>query len=170
MDSVPTGPAARVGDNVAHPLPPLLTGGTGSPDVLIGGKPAWRGLPAGPAAGILAAKKAADTTIDTAQAATKAASGTPGAAAAKAAEETTKATSAASMTATIMSGAGACDIHNCTTPPIPPPIHGPGVVTDGSKTVLIDNLPACRLGDTITEAFGPPNKIVMGLPTVIIGG
>ena len=46
----------------------------------------------------------------------------------------------------------------------------PGVVIDGSQTVLINNLPACRLGDTIIEALGPPNKIIMGLPTVIIGG
>jgi uncharacterized Zn-binding protein involved in type VI secretion len=43
-------------------------------------------------------------------------------------------------------------------------------VIDGSATVLINNLPACRLGDTIVEAVGPPNKIVMGEPTVIIGG
>ena len=103
MNGVPTGPAARVGDPVAHPLPPLLTGGTGSPNVIIGGKPAWRGLPAAAAAGILAAKKAADLTIQTAQAATAAASGTPGYAAAKATEETTKASSAAAMSATIMS-------------------------------------------------------------------
>lgn len=44
------------------------------------------------------------------------------------------------------------------------------MVIDGSQTVLINNLPACRLGDTIIEALGPPNKIIMGLPTVIIGG
>jgi uncharacterized Zn-binding protein involved in type VI secretion len=36
--------------------------------------------------------------------------------------------------------------------------------------VLINNLPACRMGDTIIEAVGPPNKIAMGEPTVIIGG
>ena len=47
---------------------------------------------------------------------------------------------------------------------------GIGVVIDGSVTVLINGLPACRAGDTIIEALGPPNKIVMGLPTVIIGG
>jgi uncharacterized Zn-binding protein involved in type VI secretion len=42
-------------------------------------------------------------------------------------------------------------------------------VIDGSATVLINFLPACRQGDTIIEAIGPPNKIAMGLPTVIIG-
>ena len=52
--------------------------------------------------------------------------------------------------------------------PLPP--HGPGVVVNGSQTVLINNLAACRAGDTIVEAVGPPNVIVMGLPTVIIGG
>jgi uncharacterized Zn-binding protein involved in type VI secretion len=44
------------------------------------------------------------------------------------------------------------------------------VVIDGSQTVLINNLPACRMGDTILEAVGPPNKIVKGEMTVIIGG
>ena len=170
--TVPKGPAARVGDPVAHPLPPLLTGGTGSPNVLIGGKPAWRGLPGAPAAAIQAAKKAADITVQTAKAATAAAAGTPGYPAAKAAEETAKATAAASMTATITSTAGGADLHQCTTPPppAPPPLHGPGIVVDGSKTVLINGLNACRLGDTVLEAFGPPNKIAMGMPTVIIGG
>ena len=33
-------PAARIGDQTAHGTP--LVGGTGSPTVLIGGKPAWR--------------------------------------------------------------------------------------------------------------------------------
>jgi uncharacterized Zn-binding protein involved in type VI secretion len=73
------------------------------------------------------------------------------------------------MSSTITSSAGGADIHMCTTLlPIPP--HGPGVVIDGSATVLINNLPACRLGDTIVEAVGPPNKIIRGCPTVLIGG
>jgi uncharacterized Zn-binding protein involved in type VI secretion len=64
---------------------------------------------------------------------------------------------------------GMADIHQCATPlPIPP--HGPGVVIDGSKTVLINGLPACRMGDTILEALGPTNKIVKGEMTVLIGG
>ncbi len=61
----------------------------------------------------------------------------------------------------ITGAAGGADIHACVTPlPIPP--HGPGVVIDGSPTVLINNLNACRLGDTVLEPVGPPNKIVMG--------
>src|SRR5260370_651877 len=50
-----------------------------------------------------------------------------------------------------------------------PPAHGPAVVIDGSRNVLSNNLPACRMGDTIAEAVGPPNKIAKGEFTVIIG-
>jgi uncharacterized Zn-binding protein involved in type VI secretion len=137
--------------------------------VFIGGLPAWRGIPLAGAAALQSTKQVADITIRTAEAATLAAAGTPGAPVAKAAEETAKATTAATMSSTITSSAGGADIHMCSTPlPIPP--HGPGVVIDGSATVLINNLPACRMGDTIVEAVGPPNKIVRGCPTVLIGG
>lgn len=77
----------------------------------------------------------------------------------------------ASVGATISAAAAAsgADKHMCTTPfPVPP--HGVGVVITGSATVMIDNLPACRMGDTILEAIGPPNKIAMGCQTVTIGG
>lgn len=59
------------------------------------------------------------------------------------------------------------DMHTCplTTGPVP---HVGGMVTMGSMTVLINNLPAARQGDTIVEA-GPPNSIVMGCNTVLIG-
>jgi uncharacterized Zn-binding protein involved in type VI secretion len=46
--------------------------------------------------------------------------------------------------------------------------HVGGVVAVGSLTVLINNLPAARQGDKIVEA-GPPNAIVAGCPTVVIG-
>ena len=162
-------PAARITDPVVHPLPPVLTGGPGSLTVLIGGLPAWRGVPAAAAASIQSAKKASDATIKAAKAATLAAAGTPGAPAAKAAEEATKATALTTMSSTITSSAGGADIHSCATPlPVPP--HGPGVVVDGSKTVLINGLPAARMGDTIVEALGPPNKIVGGCSNVLIGG
>jgi hypothetical protein len=152
-----------------HPLPLVLGPGPGSLNVLIGFLPAWRGVPAAAAAALQAAKQVSDAAIKVAEAATLAAAGTPGLPAAKAAEETTKATAAASMGSTITSSAGGADIHTCATPlPIPP--HGPGVVIDGSTTVLINNLPACRMGDTVLEAVGPPNKIVKGEMTVIIGG
>ena len=168
---MPTGPAARLTDPVVHPAPPVLTPGPASMDVIIGFLKAWRGVPAAVAAGLQAAKQVSDTAIQVAEAATLAAAGTPGAPAAKAAEEATKATCAAAMGAAINAAAGAlgADIHLCTTPlPIPP--HGPGVVIDGSQTVLINFLAACRMGDTILEAVGPPNKIAKGEMTVIIGG
>ena len=160
-------PAARVTDNVSHPIPPILTG-LGSPNVLIGKLQAWRGVPVAVATALQSAKQASDATIRAAEAATMAAAGTPGAPAAKAAEETTKASAAATMGSTIASSAVGADIHSCQTPlPIPP--HGGGVVIDGSQTVLINGLPACRMGDTILEPVGPPNKIVRGYPTVLIG-
>ncbi len=162
-------PAARTTDPVMHPFPPVLTPGPGSMNVLIGNLPAWRGILAAMAAGLQAAKQVSDTTVKAAEIASAAAAGTPGAPAAKAAEEATKAVALAAMGAAITAAAGGADIHLCTTPlPIPP--HGPGVVIDGSKTVLINNLPACRMGDTVLEALGPMNKIAMGCPTVLIGG
>lgn len=161
-------PAARVTDAVAHPLPPVLGPGPGAPTVLIGSLPAWRGVPAAVAAAIMSAKAVSDAAIKTAEAATLAAAGTPGLPAAKAAEETAKATAAASMGSMITGAAGMSDIHLCATPlPLPP--HGPGVVVDGSVTVLVNNLPLARMGDTIVEAVGPPNKITFAMPTVQAG-
>ncbi len=160
-------PAARITDNVAHPLPPVLTGGPTAITVIIGYLPAWRGIGGPAAAAIQAANQTATTAIQVAEAATLAAAGTPGAPAAYTAEQTLKATSLASMSSMI-SGSGT-DIHVCVTPsPVPP--HGPGVVTTPSTTVTICNFPAARLGDTITEAIGPPNTIVKGEMTVMIGG
>jgi uncharacterized Zn-binding protein involved in type VI secretion len=94
-------PAARVLDPTAHGTP--LTG-AGSPNVIIGGMPAWR--------------------------------------------------------------AGA-DFHTC---PIVSGVvpHVGGVVAMGSTTVLINNMPAARQGDTIVEATAP-NTIAVGAPTVMIG-
>ena len=94
-------PAARVLDQTAHGTP--LTG-AGSPNVLIGGMPAWR---------------------------------------------------------------AATDFHTCPLSNGPVP-HLGGVVTKGSSTVLINGVPAARLGDAITEN-GPPNTITAGCSTVIIG-
>ena len=166
---MPGRPAARITDPVVHPLPPVLQPGPGSPTVLIGSLPAWRGVSAAAAAAIQSAKATSDATILAAEATTLAAAGTPGAPAAVVAEQAVKTAAAASMGSMISGAAGGADIHVCATPlPIPP--HGPGVVVNGSQTVLINNLAACRQGDTVVEALGPPNVIVMGLPTVLIGG
>jgi uncharacterized Zn-binding protein involved in type VI secretion len=45
--------------------------------------------------------------------------------------------------------------------------HVGGVVAIGSVTVLINGLPAARQSDFVVEA--PPNTIVLGEPTVLIG-
>jgi uncharacterized Zn-binding protein involved in type VI secretion len=58
------------------------------------------------------------------------------------------------------------DVHTC--PLTSPNPHGGGVVTTGSASVWINGAPAARLGDTIAEA-GPPNTIIGGCPTVLIG-
>jgi len=51
---------------------------------------------------------------------------------------------------------------------------GVGMVMKGSATVFIDYMMACRMGDIVVEkpglAMGPMNPIIMGEPTVIIGG
>lgn len=166
---MPQGPAARTTDNVIHPLPPVLTVGPGSPTVIIGFLPAWRGCPLGAGAALQGANQAAQAVIKAAEASTLAAAGTPGAPAAYAAEQATKAAQLASMASTVMSAAGGADIHTCTTPlPVPP--HGPGLVIDGSATVQTNFLPQSRMGDTVIEAVGPPNKVMKGEFTVIVGG
>lgn len=159
-------PAARITDPVVHPLPPVLTGGPGSPTVFIGGLPAWRGMPAAAVADLMNAVKESVKNIAKADAA--AASGNP---VAQANAVKTKVDEAKKMAEKIASmAAQGVDIHACATPLLPPLPHGPGVVISGSVTVLINGLPACRMGDTIQEAIGPPNKIVSGCPTVQIGG
>ena len=58
------------------------------------------------------------------------------------------------------------DFHSCPLVEGTSP-HVGGVVLLGSTTVLINNLPAARLGDIIGEPR--PNIIVVGCPTVLIG-
>lgn len=60
------------------------------------------------------------------------------------------------------------DMHTCplitgVVPHVGGPIVGPGV-----PTVLIGSLPAAVLGDTVT-CVGPPDAIAMGSATVLIG-
>lgn len=59
------------------------------------------------------------------------------------------------------------DVHTCPLSSGPVP-HVGGVVQNGSTKVLINNMPAARMGDTIVEN-GPPNTIVKGCTTVLIG-
>ncbi len=159
-------PAARILDSTAHGSP--LLPGPGSLNVLIGYLPAWRGIPLAAAAGVQAAQSAADATVKAAETATKAAAGTPGAPAAYAAEQAAKAAALSAMSSMMSAFAPGSDIHVCPIPtPVPP--HGPGVVIDGSATVLINNMPACTVGCTVLEALGGPDKIVKGETSVLIG-
>ncbi len=60
------------------------------------------------------------------------------------------------------------DLHVCpmVTPPAPPHVGGP--IALGSVTVLIGGMLAARMGDMATCA-GPPDTILMGCMTVLIG-
>lgn len=164
---MPKGPAAHVNSPTEHG-PPLAGGG--STDVSIGGLPAWRGVAAAGVPALQSAWQAGDTAIKVAIAITVAAAGTPALPAAKAAEEAVKAATAASMAISVAAAAASGgDTHTCSIP-LPPIPHGPGVVINGSATVRINSMPACREGDTIVEAVGPPNRILKGQPRVVIGG
>lgn len=61
------------------------------------------------------------------------------------------------------------DVHTC---PLVNGVvpHVGGVVAVGSKTVLINKMPAARMGDSVVEGGGGPNSIVSGCPNVLIGG
>lgn len=59
------------------------------------------------------------------------------------------------------------DFHSCPLATGVAP-HVGGVVQPGSASVLINNMPAARQGDSVVES-GPPNTIVTGCPTVMIG-
>lgn len=58
------------------------------------------------------------------------------------------------------------DTHACAVPTPAP--HGPEKIYLGSTTVLINEQMACRMGD-ILQGMGPPNLVMMGSETVIIG-
>lgn len=79
-----------------------------------------------------------------------------------------KAAAATAASAVMSAMSGLADMHICPIPcPVPP--HGPGFVTKGSGSVLINNLPACRQGDKVMEACGGADPISTGEQTVVIG-
>jgi uncharacterized Zn-binding protein involved in type VI secretion len=64
------------------------------------------------------------------------------------------------------------DMDTCPmqTPAVPPIPHAGGpIVGPGVPTVLIGGLPAAVMGDSCV-CVGPPDSIVKGAPTVMIGG
>lgn len=79
-----------------------------------------------------------------------------------------KAAAAAAASATVAAMAGVADMHICPIlVPVPP--HGPGFVTKGSGSVIINSLPAARQNDKVMEACGGADPIALGCPTVDIG-
>lgn len=62
------------------------------------------------------------------------------------------------------------DMHTCpmVNPGVPPPPHVGGPALLGSPTVLICGQMAARMGDMV-QCSGPPDSIVVGCPTVLIG-
>lgn len=142
--------AARLMDATAHGNP--LAPGPCSHNVFIGKKPAWRGLPLAQVAQLL------DTVTKLAEATARvAASPVPNMKDIKAVEDYTQ---------KIASTMAMVDQHACAV--VKPVPDGNGVVINGSQTVLINNLPACRMGDTIQEVTNV-NKIIAGEFTVLIG-
>lgn len=64
------------------------------------------------------------------------------------------------------------DMHTCPmqTPGLPPVTHvGGPIIGPGVPTVLIGKLPAAVMGDMAT-CVGPPDTIIKGSTTVMIGG
>ena len=64
------------------------------------------------------------------------------------------------------------DMHECPMedPSVPPIPHvGGPVVGPGEPTVLIEGLPAARIGDELV-CVGPPDAVAAGSATVLIGG
>lgn len=60
------------------------------------------------------------------------------------------------------------DMHTCPlVNGLVPHVGGP-VLPPGGVTVLIGGLPAARMGDLLT-CVGPPDSIIKGEPTVLIG-
>jgi uncharacterized Zn-binding protein involved in type VI secretion len=66
------------------------------------------------------------------------------------------------------SAARITDLHTCPLATPNPHIGGP-IIGPSVSTVLIGNFPAAVIGDVCVCA-GPPDAIIMGSKTVIIGG
>ena len=161
---MPGKPAARVGDMTAHGSP--LGVGPGSFNVTIGKRPAWRGISAAQAALLAKTFTEGAEKIAKATAASALAAGTPaGPAAALKLADTIK--DAAADMAKLMSSFAA-DTHTCPIVKLVIP-DGAGMIINGSQTVLINGLAACRMGDMIQETTSV-NTVAMGEFTVLIGG
>jgi uncharacterized Zn-binding protein involved in type VI secretion len=154
--------AARLTDITVHGSP--MVPGTGSTNVLIGGLPAWRAMSPAAVASFLALVAKIVSNVN--KLATAISTNNP-VAAAKVGKDL------AEQVPQAMEMIGAMDKIVC---PmlllrIAGPPHGTGVMIGGSSTVMINGLPAGRVGDQIRELLSPePNMCAVGLPTVQIGG
>jgi uncharacterized Zn-binding protein involved in type VI secretion len=154
--------AARVTDMTVHGSP--MVPGIGSTTVLIGNLPAWRAMSPAAVASFLILVAKIISNVN--KLATAISTNNP-VAAAKVGKDLAKQVPEA------MQMIGAMDKIVC---PmlllrIAGPPHGTGVMIGGSSTVMINNLPAGRVGDQIRELLSPePNSCAVGLPTVQIGG
>jgi uncharacterized Zn-binding protein involved in type VI secretion len=60
------------------------------------------------------------------------------------------------------------DMHACPMSDGPKPHVGGPITGPGSPTVFIGGMPAARMGD-MAQCAGPPDTIIKGFPTVMIG-
>jgi len=67
------------------------------------------------------------------------------------------------------SAARVSDMHTCPMFNGPVPHVGGPIMPPGDPTVLIEGMPAARVGD-MAVCTGPPDSIVMGSTSVVIGG
>lgn len=154
--------AARLTDITVHGSP--MVPGTGSLNVLIGNLPAWRAMSPAMVASFLALIAKILENVN--KLATALSTNNPVAAA-----QAGKALADQVPQAVQMIGAMDKIICPMLLLRIAGPPHGMGVMIGGSTTVMINNLPAGRVGDQIRELLSPePNMCAVGLPTVIIGG
>jgi len=154
--------AARLTDITIHGSP--FVPGTGSPNVLVGNLPALRAVSPAAAANFVALcaqilvnaqKLAAAITSSNAPAALEATNNLKN-----------QVPEAMNMIASMDKITCPMLLLRIGGPP-----HGMGVMLGGSSTVMINNMPAGRVGDTIQEILSlDPNFVVVGLPTVQIGG
>jgi len=71
------------------------------------------------------------------------------------------------MVASVVGDFHACPMQTPGTPPIPH-VGGPVLPANAATTVLIGGRPAARVG-TLCTCVGPPDNIVKGCPTVLLG-
>jgi len=122
---------------------------------------------AGAVASATGALHGANAALSTAYASASAAPGGQPAAT-KAYTDGIKMAAAAAAGAVFQALTGAADTHACPAP-CPGPPHGPGVVTRGSPTVFLNDLPAVGQGHSVVEAAGGSDAIVGGCQTVLVG-